>query len=473
MGSKFFFPVEIPLLLCVISQILLGPISTNLFMYRTCYVILNYNKTECEMLGNESNNITKRLEPLVQPTVNNIETVMVVSESIFPIIFSIVVGIVSDKIGRKPFLVTCLAGLTISNGLNALVAYFENISPWYFIATAMPSVVTGGFGTVFLIVALYLADTTSPKTRVFRMGLYSVSMALANIIASLASSYLLYATSYTMVYLISTTMLVISVLYAIFLLPESLHTETRIPSCKELVSTLNITEILKVPFKKREGRHYILIFTAILTACAFAVRGEFLLKTLYVRQKVSWTLPQITYASCYTSIVSIMGTMFGTTVLYKKLKIKELPLTVFSLLTETVANLLLAVATNSYFIIAAYTTRSFGSLSGSMIKSLMSFMVERQELGKLYAASGVLDSLAGLISMTLYPQIYNATININNGIFYFVNMGIYAVLALVVLNLMRYEMPKPTKSNYDEKDSKNEETQNNEIDDVTEKLEKV
>ncbi|XP_028128375.1 proton-coupled folate transporter [Diabrotica virgifera virgifera] len=466
MGCKFFFPVEIPVLLCVISQVLLGPISTNLFIYRTCYVILNYNKSECEQLGNESNNITKRLEPLVQPTVNNIETIMMISESIFPIIFSICVGIISDKIGRKPFLVLCIAGLTVSNALNTLVAHFENISPWFFIATSMPSVLTGSFGTVSLIAGMILADTTTPKTRVVRMGLYDASMSAANILASLASSYVLYATSYTMVYLISTILLITSVLYVIILLPESLHTETKKPSCKELIPMLKITDILKVPFKKREGGHYVLIFTAILGAFSFAFRGEFLLKTLYVRQKVSWTLPQITYASCYNSILLIVGTVFGTTVLYKILKIKELPLIVFSYSMEAVTSLLLALATNSYFIIAAYTTHCFGGLAGSMIRALMSFMVERQELGKLYAASGVLDSVVGMISMSIYPQIYNATININSGIFYFVNMGIYAILALVVLYLMRYEMPKPTASNYETED-----TTNNEINDIEEKSE--
>ncbi|XP_072386971.1 probable peptidoglycan muropeptide transporter SLC46 [Diabrotica undecimpunctata] len=448
MVFKFNFPVEIPLVLCSLSQTLLRQISSNLFIYRTCYVILQYDKSDCEQLGNERNNLTEWLEPLVQPTVNNIETVMRISESILPIFLSLFIGTLSDRLGRKPFLVMGIAGTTIHTLLNTFVAYYDDLSPWYFIFTSLPGVLVGGFSTTFVIITLYMADTTTPKKRVIRMGFFEAGMALSSIIGSLCSSYLFYATSYVTIYIISTSMMCVSLLYIIFLVPESLKIEKKRPSLTELMSVVNIKEILRVPFKKREGntRYYILTLMGILVGYNFVMGGDMSLKTLFLRQKVHWTLSQITNSSVYSDVVMIVGTIFGTTILYKKLKMKELQLVVLSLVMSIVTCILYGLATSDIYIYAAYTIRCFGGLCTTMVRTLISFMVLPHELGKVYATSSAIDSVAQLLSSSIYPQIYNATINSNSGFFYFISMGIYGILALVILNLMRYEMPKPIES---------------------------
>uniref|UniRef100_A0A6P7EYQ3 Proton-coupled folate transporter-like n=1 Tax=Diabrotica virgifera virgifera TaxID=50390 RepID=A0A6P7EYQ3_DIAVI len=445
MVFKFSFPVEIPLVLCSLSQTLLGQISSNLFIYRTCYVILEYDKSQCEQLGNERNNLTEWLEPLVQPTVNNIETVMRISGSILPIFLSLFIGTLSDRLGRKPFLVMGITGTTIHTLLNTFVAYYEYLSPWYFVIASLPGSLVGGFSTTFLIITLYMADITTPKTRAIRMGFFEAGVALSFIIGSLCSSYLFYATNYVTIYIISTSMMCVSLLYSIFLVPESLKVEKKMPSLTELMSDVNIKEIIRVPFIRREDnkRYYILTLMGILVGYNFVMGGDMSVRTLFLRQKVHWTLSQITNAQVYGEAVVIIGTIFGTTILYKKLKMKELQLVVLSLVISIVTCILNGLATSDIYIYAAYTIRCFGTLCTSMVRTLISFMVLSHELGKVYATSSAIDSVAQLLSSSVYPQIYNATINTNSGFFYFVNMGIYGILVLVILNLMRYEMPKP------------------------------
>uniref|UniRef100_A0A6P7F3D9 Proton-coupled folate transporter-like isoform X2 n=1 Tax=Diabrotica virgifera virgifera TaxID=50390 RepID=A0A6P7F3D9_DIAVI len=425
-----------------------GQISSSLFIYRTCYVILEYDKLKCEQLGNKRNNLTEWLEPLVQPTVNNIETIMRISESILPIILSLFIGTLSDRLGRKPFLVIGITGITIHTILNTFVAYYDNLSPWYFIVTSLPGTLVGGFSTTFLIIALYLADTTTPKKRAMRMGFFEVGMASSFIIGSLCSSYLFYATSYVTIYTISTSLMCVSLLYIIFLVPESHKVEKKMPSLRELMSDINIKEILRVPFKKREGntRYYILTLMGILVVYSFVIGGDVSLRTHFLRQKVHWTLSQITNASVCSHVLLILGTIFGTTILYKKLKMKELQLVILSLVLYIITCILYGLATSDIYIYAAFTCRCFGGLIQSMVRTLISFMVPSHELGKLYATSSAIDSVAQLVSSSVYPQIYNATINTNSGLFYFVSVGIYGILVLVILNLMRFEMPKAIES---------------------------
>lgn len=79
----------------------------NLLIYRTCYIALGYDKSNCAALGDKGN-VT--LEKLVQPTSNYIITTVNVAEAISMIIVALFVGTWSDKFGRKPVFVISFSG---------------------------------------------------------------------------------------------------------------------------------------------------------------------------------------------------------------------------------------------------------------------------------------------------------------------------------------------------------------------------
>nr|CAI5841121.1 unnamed protein product [Callosobruchus analis] len=72
-------------------------VYTNLVIYRTCYVVLGYNQSECAMLGNVDNNVTEHLEKLVEPEANIINMVKNTVGSIFSVILCIFIGPWSDR----------------------------------------------------------------------------------------------------------------------------------------------------------------------------------------------------------------------------------------------------------------------------------------------------------------------------------------------------------------------------------------
>lgn len=80
--------------------------------------------------------------------------------------------------------------------------------------------------------------------------------------------------------------------------------------------------------------------------------GEMSVQTLFLRAKLNWTLTKITITSSVTSVGNIIGTIGGTYFLYKLLKIGELKLALFSILSFSAASILRGLSTmdKDYFI---------------------------------------------------------------------------------------------------------------------------
>lgn len=75
----------------------------------------------------------------------------------------------------------------------------------------------------------------------------------------------------------------------------------------------------------------------------------------------------------------------------------------------------------------------FNGLPHLMIRTVMSFIVAPEEMGKIFALLSIIMSLVGLISNLIYPSVYNATIYINSGTYNFVSLGIHIIAGLAVL----------------------------------------
>uniref|UniRef100_A0A6P7EZE6 Proton-coupled folate transporter-like n=1 Tax=Diabrotica virgifera virgifera TaxID=50390 RepID=A0A6P7EZE6_DIAVI len=443
MLRKINFPVEIPLFCCIYSQILLGTISSNLYIYRTCYVTLGYDKSDCAQLGRETNNMTKNLETLVQPTVNEIDMASNLSQTFIPLIMNLFIGSWSDKYGRKPFLVISLIGLALTSILMTIFAYFENLSPWIFLISSIPSMFTGAFSATFITINLYIADITTPETRVFRYGIYQAVMALASLIGNLSGSYLFYATSYVAVFSVATALLAISVFYTIFLLPESLDVERRVPKIKDLIKMMNIMDTFSITFKERESnkRKSLTIILILIIGFNFIYYGDLAVRVLFLREKIQWTLTEITYGNSFASVVYIFCMIFGTTILYKKLN--EMHLCMLAIFSMGLSSLLKGLAQNGIYIYAGFAVEGFVGLGTSMLRTILTYILPSNELGKVYMTSSALDGIFCLVaSSALYPAIYGATLTTYPGSFFFLDVAINSAMAVLLLYLMRHPIPR-------------------------------
>lgn len=111
--------VEVPMFLLALTSMISGnkyfiffininyvfpsePVFVNLLIYRTCYVTMGYEQSDCLMLGTENATEVIELEKTVQPTANLIGMTYQLLNAIVSTILCLFLGPWSDKHGRKP-----------------------------------------------------------------------------------------------------------------------------------------------------------------------------------------------------------------------------------------------------------------------------------------------------------------------------------------------------------------------------------
>lgn len=105
-------------------NIFLASVSTNLTIYRTCYLILGYNRSDCALLGqNDSENISN-LEKLVEPVAATVSMIQNILEQSFSVILCFFIGPWSDQYGRKLVILSPLLGKHIFFNYIEIIRYY-------------------------------------------------------------------------------------------------------------------------------------------------------------------------------------------------------------------------------------------------------------------------------------------------------------------------------------------------------------
>ncbi|CAH1110894.1 unnamed protein product [Psylliodes chrysocephalus] len=433
--------IEVSLLITFFSFELLGSVGTNLMIYRTCYLILGYNETECALLGNTNNKTIEKLEKLVQPTVNIIDTTKSMIEQIITLGVCIFTAQLSDKYGRKPVLIVAQIGMVLGLFIMAVFSYFPNISPWYFLFASIPSMLTGGFSTFLVVTLSYISDVTTEDTRGVRMAIMEGIIGLGILCGSISSSYLFYATNYPSVYAIAGGISTLGIIYTIFFVPESLKNINREGeiTVKNLLMSFNFKELFKVFTKKRPNydRAIIFLMTAMLTLYIFGQSSGN--KTfLFLTSKFTWTLTEYTWYTSISSIFFMIGGIFGTLIIHKYLKTTESVAVLMGFMSEMNGFLVRGLATRSRDIYLSAGVKLLGGIISPQCRTLVARLVPTDEVAKLFSLITVVESVCGIAASPFFTLIYNSTVNIDPAIYNFVVAGlcgICVILAVIIIIL--------------------------------------
>lgn len=110
---------------------LTNAILQNQLLKQTC-LQLGYSLAICSNLNTD--NVTKAVEEEIQPHVANINSWILLLNSIFPALYSLLLGSWIDKFGRKKVLLKSYIGYGTTLGLITLISfisdYVKPLSPW-------------------------------------------------------------------------------------------------------------------------------------------------------------------------------------------------------------------------------------------------------------------------------------------------------------------------------------------------------
>ena len=129
-------------------------------------------------------------------------------------------GRLSDRLGRKPVIMICLAGAAVSYTMLAFASTLWMI----FVARGFAGAMAGNFG----VASAMMADITTPENRARGMGLIGSAFGLGLVLGPLLGGLLTVdGDSFTLPCIVAGCMSVLAILAAALFLPESLSQERR------------------------------------------------------------------------------------------------------------------------------------------------------------------------------------------------------------------------------------------------------
>ena len=313
-------------------------------------------------------------------------TLLMASYSLMQLIFSPILGRISDIYGRKKILVLCLIGSAIS--------YFLLYFATNFALVLFARSVAGLFGSTTAIANAYVTETTSSINRSKGMGLIGAAFGLGFVFGPIIGGYfgggdinnIDYKTPFFFAFVVAIT----SCLLAYFILIEPKKRNKQFISINFLDSFKDLIDLFKIP-----ALLFLIILSFLIT---FSFAGFETTFALWTERAMSWASRQTGYAFTFTAlfVALIQGVFIGK--LTKKFG--ELKLLITSCFLMLVGLFFITLSAQNLF----YLTIALGILGISVglgnpsLNSLLSKNLNKGIIGTSFGVVQSVGSLARILS---------------------------------------------------------------------------
>ncbi|EDW85954.1 uncharacterized protein Dwil_GK23339 [Drosophila willistoni] len=429
-----YFILEPAVFLIFLAKYLSGTVYQNQILYQTCLTILEVNATECEALKglNRESDEIKKLEVKVQEYSADIMMTNSLFDSIIPAVIILFLGPWSDKFGRRPILLTTFSGYLISCIALIVLSFITettNISPWWFTLYSVPSIFCGGTCALITGIYCYICDVAKERNRALRMVLNEAALCSGMMMGNVASGYIYAATSALTLFIIAGCLMLLSLIYIVFFVPESLKPEdiqtgSRI---REFFRFDLVKDLIRTCFKTRPNydRAIIWMTMIVLTIMIFDMEGLTTINYMFVREKFNWTVKDFSLFNAARIVVQIVGSIVGTIMLRRLFKLSIITMAMLALACCVLESTVRATAQYWQEMYFGMSLGNMRGVLGPMGRAIISHIVPISELGKLYALTTSVEFLSPLVAAPLYTTVYKATVNSYPGAFNFISAGLY------------------------------------------------
>ncbi|CAG0912246.1 unnamed protein product [Notodromas monacha] len=414
-------------------------IYQQLLLEKCCVYQLNYSKDVCDNLDahTDAEDDSQRLAARY----NMYDTLM---EYIIPVFVAIFVGHWTDKHGRKPLIVFCFfAAMAQQIGMLVNVAYMSWDPIYISVFSSLP-MSFGAFTTFLLLIFSYLADVTTPEQRTVRLSILNLFLYSGQPLGNLVGAQIYESYGYEAAFYFFIAISLVGGIYSAWKLKSrnqlSSNTEdAKISRREKLSQFLNIresvTETFKAFFRRREHNHRLVLIAIGITLLIglFPIYGEFSVDFLYLKKRMSWSVKQISYYSTFKTSLQIIGAVIFTPIFKIVLRWEDTKIGGVSVCLQTLSRLTYSFATTTWMFYASGVLYMLSTVKAAVARSIISKVVEPQELGKCYAVIGFSEAVVPIVAGILYSEVYRATVSFFPGAVFLISTGCWLAASFLYL----------------------------------------
>ncbi len=302
--------------------------------------------------------------------------------------FAPILGGLSDRFGRRPVILTSLAGAAV----DYLLLAFAPTLPWLFAGR----VFSGITGASFSAATAYIADVTPAEKRAQSFGLMGAAFGLGFILGP-AIGGALGGISLRLPFLVAAGLNLLNFVYGSFVLPESLAAPHRRAFTLRRANPLSAMRNL--------GRHPVLFGLTATLVCSYLAQQ--MLQTiwaLHTQARFGWEPYQI---GASLAVVGISAAVVqGGLIRLILPRLGERRALLLGLTVNILGYLALGAATRGWMMYAICVPFALGGLAGPATQAILSREVGPSEQGELQGSLSSLQSLTAILGPLLATALF-------------------------------------------------------------------
>lgn len=343
-------------------------------------------------------------------------------------LFSPVLGVLSDRVGRRPVILLSNVGLGFDYFIMALAPTLS----WLFVGRIISGFTASSIPTAMA----YITDVTAKEKRAAAFGLISAAFGLGFILGPALGGMLGNADP-RLPFWIAGGLSLINALYGFFVLPESLRREHRKPFAIRRANPLGSLVLLR--------SHPELSQLAIIQFIGYLAHQVFDIWVLYAIYRYAWDAGSIGVSLAVVGIctVAISGGLTGRMVAW----LGERRTLYIGQFFGAVGMVFAGFARTGAVYVAAIPIISLWNISGPCAQGLMTRRVSEREQGELQGAISSIRSLSVLTGPGLFTLTFAFFINKQHGLDlpgapYFIAAALLLSACLLATRIEKADAPK-------------------------------
>lgn len=395
--------------------------------------------------------------PEVQALVSKFMLYLTVIPGILSAIMAPKIGALSDRYGRKTFMIVSSSGLFLTEIITILVAkYPDSLHYRWLLAGAAFDGISGSFTVGMALTHAYAADCTSPPKRGVAFGYFHACLFTGIAFGPLIAAALIKATNeLLLVFYVALGIHTMFIFFVAFAVPESLTKKRQLLAREKharegegifwggytsvwVWRKLNILEPLKVLWPTGPGsssrlRTNLFLLASVDTIIFGVAMGAVTVTVYYMGFQFGWNTAQTsvfifivntTRVSCLIIILPLLNYLVRTRRANKQRRESgfaipeknsgsdtlDLNMIRTAILFELLGFCGYAIARTGTLFAAAGVVTAIGGIGSPTLQSALTKHVPHDRVGQLLGATGLLHALARVVAPILFNLIYAGTV---------------------------------------------------------------